>query len=223
MLVVDDDARIRLLLAWRLEAEGLEVLEAADGLTALRSIEVDAPDLVLLDLNLPGIGGLDVLSRIRERGDLPVIVLTGRAGVTDRIVGLDIGADDYVIKPFSPAEVAARVRAVMRRRSGAAQEDARLVFGPLVIDTTTREVSVEERPVELTRLEFDLLCALAGTPRRAFRRSELLDSVWGLGEAGQGESAVTQAIHRLRRKLEADPSNPRWLRSVAGIGYRFEP
>lgn len=222
ILIVDDDARIRSLLAWRLEADGWQVHEAADGPAAIRLVDELSPDFVLLDLNLPGLGGLDVLARIREAGDLPVIVLTARAGEADRVVGLDLGADDYVVKPFSPAEVAARVRAVLRR--GGHDGSDRLEFANLTIDRRTRDVILGGQRTEVTRTEFDLLWCLASAPRQVFTRAHLLDLVWGArNEPWQGESTVTQTVHRLRLKLETDPAQPRHLSTVPGVGYRFEP
>lgn len=227
VLVVDDDAKICALLRWRLETDGLVVTEARDGQAALREVADHAPDLVILDLNLPVLGGLDVLARIREGTSIPVIVLTGRAGEAERIVGLDRGADDYVVKPFSPAEMSARVRAVLRRGRGPVRRTGgagRLQFSDLVIDPTTHEVIAAGRAVELTATEFALLHCLAASPRRAFSRGELLELAWdATGAADAEEATVTQHVHRLRAKLEADPARPRWVRTVTGVGYRFEP
>jgi len=203
VLVVDDDQRVRTVVCWQLEADGYAVTEAADGADALAQIERDRPDLVVLDLSLPGIGGLDVLRRVREsdRADspLPVIVLSGRSGETDRIIGLDLGADDYLVKPFSPGELAARVRSVLRRtRPGAAS--ARPADG-LWVDETSRDVTLDGRPVDLTAKEFDLLAFLVRHPRQVFTRAQLLQQVWGSGKGWQGEATVTEHVHRLRHKL----------------------
>ncbi len=222
MLVVDDDEQVRTLVAWQLEAEGFDVSGAADGAAALRAIEADPPDLIVLDLSLPHVDGLDVLTRLRRTSRIPVIVLTGRGGETDRIVGLDLGADDYLVKPFSPGELAARVRSVLRRATPEAPAD-RLEFGTLGIDVTTREVHLAGAAVELTAKEFDLLVFLARAPRQVFTRAQLLERVWGAVGEWQDSATVTQHVHRLRHKLEADPARPVRLRTVRGVGYRFEP
>jgi len=222
VLVVDDDEQVRRIVAWQLEAEGFAVDEAADGEQALTAIEAQAPDVVVLDLALPRLGGLDVLSRLRRTSAIPVIVLTGRGGETDRVVGLDLGADDYLVKPFSPRELAARVRCVLRRVTRAGHS-TRLEVGTLCIDLGVREVTLEGLPVELTAKEFDLLAFLARSPRQVFSRPQLLRHVWSSSPEWQDEATVTQHIHRLRHKLEEDPNQPRWLRTVRGVGYRFEP
>jgi two-component system, OmpR family, phosphate regulon response regulator PhoB len=219
VLVVDDDERVRTLLSWRLEAEGFVVRCAADGAEALDRIGRECPDLVVLDLSLPGVAGLDVLRRVRDEGPLPVIILSGRSGETDRIVGLDLGADDYLVKPFSPGELAARVRSVLRR----ARPPAAAPSASVVVDPATREAFVRGRPVELTAREFDLLVFLVRNPRQVFTRPQLLRSVWDSEAAWQSEATVTEHIHRLRGKLEDDPAHPRWLQTVRGVGYRLEP
>jgi two-component system phosphate regulon response regulator PhoB len=222
VLVVDDDEQVRTVVAWQLEAEGFTVAGAADGATALGAVEADPPDLIVLDLSLPRVDGLDVLTRLRRTSTIPVIVVTGRGGESDRIVGLDLGADDYLVKPFSPGELAARVRSVLRR-SGPEVPSDRLEFGPLQVDVTTREVRVSGTAVELTAKEFDLLVFLARSPRQVFSRAQLLKRVWGSATEWQDAATVTQHVHRLRHKLEPDPSEPRWLCTVRGVGYRFEP
>lgn len=222
VLVVDDDEQIRTLVSWQLEAEGFAVRGAADGASALRAVEADPPDLIVLDLSLPRLDGLDVLTRLRRTSAIPVIVVTGRGGETDRIVGLDLGADDYLVKPFSPGELAARVRSVLRRAAPEAPV-VRLTFGTLDIDVSTREVRVHEVAVELTAKEFDLLVFLARSPRRVFTRAQLLERVWGSATQWQDDATVTQHVHRLRHKLEPEPAKPAWLRTVRGVGYRFEP
>lgn len=228
ILVVDDDERIRTMLSWQLEAEGFAVRCAADGADALDRIGRERPDLVVLDLSMPGIGGLDMLRRFRYResadgsAPLPVIILSGRSGETDRIVGLDLGADDYLVKPFSPGELAARIRSVLRRsrpQSGAQEPESpgiRIVAAP-------REVFVQGRQVDLTAKEFDLLAFLVRNPRQVFTRAHLLGAVWDSAARWQSEATVTEHIHRLRGKLEEDPARPRWLRTVRGVGYRLEP
>ena len=227
VLVVDDDERVRTLLSWQLEAEGFTVRCTADGTDALECIERDRPALVVLDLSLPGVAGLDVLRRVREREEaayaapLPVIILSGRTGETDRIVGLDLGADDYLVKPFSPGELAARVRSVIRRARSATA--TRAGQAGLSVDIATREAFAGGRRVDLTAREFDLLAFLVRNPRQVFTRPQLLRSVWSSEESWQSEATVTEHIYRLRGKLEDDPACPRWLHTVRGFGYRLEP
>lgn len=224
VLVVDDDAAIRTVVRWQLDDAGFRVVEADDGPSALRRIRDDRPTLVILDLSLPGLGGLDVLRSVRGgrtgRPDTPVIVLSGRSGETDRIVGLDLGADDYLVKPFSPGELAARVRSVLRRTSPDPAEEA-ITVGWLRIEPASRRVTRDETDVDLTPKEFDLLSFLASHPRRVFSRSQLLDRVWNSSSDWLGEATVTEHVHRLRLKLERDPSRPRLLRTVRGIGYQL--
>ena len=222
VLVVDDDEQVRTLVAWQLEAEGFTVSGAADGASALGEIDARPPDLIVLDLSLPLVDGLDVLTRLRRTSAIPVIVLTGRGGETDRIIGLDLGADDYLVKPFSPGELAARVRSVLRR-STPGDLTGRLEFGDLDIDVSMRVVSVAGVAAELTAREFDLLVFLARSPRQVFTRAQLLKRVWGSSTEWQDAATVTQHVHRLRQKLEQDPHDPRWLRTVRGVGYRFDP
>ena len=222
VLVVDDDEQVRTVVAWQLEAEGFAVSGAADGATALGEIEARPPDLIVLDLSLPQVDGLDVLTRLRRTSAIPVIVLTGRGGETDRIIGLDLGADDYLVKPFSPGELAARVRSVLRRTTPG-ELSGRLEFGSLGIDVARREVTVGGEPVELTAKEFDLLVFLARSPRQVFTRAQLLKRVWGSSPEWQDAATVTQHVHRLRQKLEADPHDPVRLRTVRSVGYRFDP
>jgi DNA-binding response OmpR family regulator len=225
VLVVDDDARVRTVVAWQLEAEGFAVVEAADGAAALDGILRHRPDLVVLDLSLPGVGGLDVLRRVRGGdvgpAELPVIVLSGRSGETDRIVGLDLGADDYLVKPFSPGELAARVRSVLRRVRPAPAAPGCRTAG-LRVDLDAREVTVDGRPVELTAREFDLLAFLHRHPRRVFTRAQLLAQVWASAPGWQGEATVTEHVHRLRHKLETCGGR-RYVTTVRGVGYRLEP
>lgn len=223
VLVVDDDHRVRTAVTWQLEADGFVVFVAGDGVTALTRIEHDRPDLVVLDLALPGMSGLDVLCRVRS-GDratagLPIIVLSGRSGETDRIVGLDLGADDYLVKPFSPGELAARVRSVLRR-----SRNATAPVGPAVglwIDEASREATLDGRPLELTAKEFDLLAFLARHPRQVFTRTQLLRHVWGSGKGWQGEATVTEHVHRLRQKLGPCGDGRPIVQTVRGVGYRI--
>lgn len=224
MLVVDDDAAIRTVVRWQLDDAGFRVVEADDGATALRRIRDDHPTLVVLDVSLPRLGGLDVLRSVREgkvgRSDMPIIVLSGRSGETDRIVGLDLGADDYLVKPFSPGELAARVRSVLRRTSPQLSGEA-ITIGSLRIETASRGVLLDGREVELTPREYDLLVFLATHPNQVFTRSQLVDRVWASSSEWLGEATVTEHVHRLRLKLEADPSRPRLLRTVRGVGYQL--
>jgi DNA-binding response OmpR family regulator len=225
VLVVDDDQRVRTVVAWQLEADGFAVTEACDGAAALAEIERDRPDLVVLDLSLPGVGGLDVLRRVRAAEGtappLPVIVLSGRSGETDRIIGLDLGADDYLVKPFSPGELAARVRSLLRRaRLGAVP--AKPAAG-LWVDENSRDVTLDGCPVVLTAKEFDLLAFLVRHPRQVFTRAQLLQHVWGSGKGWQGEATVTEHVHRLRQKLGAGADGRPIVQTVRGVGYRLEP
>lgn len=225
LVVVDDDA-VRTDVAWQLEAAGFSVAQAGDGVHAVSAIATYRPDLVVLDLSRPARGGLDVLRRIRDgettsAPDLPVIVLSGRSEPTDRIVDLDRGADDYLVKPFSPGELATRVRSVLRRTQR--HPLPRIKAGTLRIDPATRDVVLDDRPIELTAKEFDLLAFLAAHPRHVFTRSQLLAHVWQSSSSWQGEATVTEHVHRLRHKIEADPAHPRLLRTVRGVGYQLEP
>ncbi|MGH3443241.1 MAG: response regulator [Nitriliruptorales bacterium] len=223
ILVVDDEPMVREVVTGYLEREGFQVEVAADGRAALEALRRRRPDLVILDLMLPKVGGLDILRGVRQISRLPVIVLTARADEGDRVLGLELGADDYVVKPFSPRELGARVRSVLRRAAPPDPGGRRLEFDGLTIDTASREVVVSGEAVALTALEFELLAFLAATPRTVFSRAELLASVWGSSPAYQDPSTVTVHIRRLRKKIEEDPGDPRWIRTVFGIGYRFDP
>jgi DNA-binding response OmpR family regulator len=222
VLVVDDEPIVRDVVVRYLKREGFDTLEAGDGDTARELIERSPPELVVLDLMLPGTDGLALCRWIRSRGELPVIMLTARGEEADRIVGLELGADDYVTKPFSPRELAARVRTVLRRTTRSAGPAERLSFGRLVIDAGTREVHVDDRPLRLTAKEFDLLFFLASNPRHVFSRDQLMARVWGY-EAALDTGTVTVHIRRLRAKIELDPAKPRHLETVWGVGYRFVP
>jgi DNA-binding response OmpR family regulator len=225
VLVVDDEPIVREVLSRYLSREGFEVDTAADGQAALDVFEATRPELIVLDLMLPRMDGLEVFRRIRARNGAAVIMLTARGEETDRVVGLELGADDYIAKPFSPREVVARVRAVLRRtrdRTMAAPGEETLRFRELEIDTRTREVRVDGRPVELTPREFDLLHFMASSPRTVFNRLYLLDQLWDASFDGD-PSTVTVHVRRLREKIEPDPSSPRHLVTVWGAGYRFEP
>jgi two-component system response regulator VicR len=222
VLVVDDEPTIREVVVRYLRRDGYETLEAADGDRARELIEKSEPSLVVLDVMLPGTDGLALCRWIRSRSSLPVILLTARGDEVDRIVGLELGADDYVTKPFSPRELAARVRTVLRRLGPQAPVEERLAWDGLVIDAAAREVTRRGRPVQLTAKEFDLLRFLARHPRRVFSRDQLMSSVWGY-EAAYDTGTVTVHVRRLREKLEDDPSRPQLLETVWGAGYRFCP
>jgi two-component system response regulator ResD len=222
VLVVDDEPTIREIVVSYLERAGFKTLEAADGNRARELLERDPPDLVVLDLMLPGTDGLELCRGIRSRSRLPVIMLTARGEESDRIVGLELGADDYVTKPFSPRELAARVRTVLRRAEPGAAADERLSYDGLVIDSGTREVTRGSEPLRLTAREFDLLWFLASHPRRVFSREHLMRRVWGYS-AALDTGTVTVHMRRLREKIEDDPSHPRRLETVWGVGYRFAP
>lgn len=222
VLIVDDEPMVREVVTRYLEQDGFGVAEAATGDEALTKLDAFRPDLVVLDIMLPGINGLDLLTGIRAERDLPVIMLTARADETDRVIGLELGADDYVIKPFSPRELTARIRSVLRR-AGAPREPAGTIeAGNLTIDLASREVAVDGREAPLTVKEFDLLAFLAQSPRQVFSRSQLLHHVWDSSPEWQDPSTVTVHIRRIRNKIEPDPEAPRYLVTVRGVGYRFE-
>lgn len=224
VLVVDDDDTVREVVRRYLARDGHSVLEAADGATALTSIRRDAPDLVVLDLMLPGIDGLEICREIRRSTDIPVIMLTALGTESDRVVGLEYGADDYVVKPFSPRELALRVARVLQRTRQAATaaetKPALLRDGDLEIDETARTVHRDGEPLSLTSREFDLLTFLVRNPGQAFSRAELMDRVWQWSFGDQ--STVTVHARRVREKIEQDPSHPERLITVWGLGYRFE-
>ena len=222
VLVVDDEPIVRDVVVRYLQRDGFETLEAADGDTARKLIETGSPHLVVLDVMLPGIDGLALCRWIRSRGELPVIMLTARGEEADRIVGLELGADDYVTKPFSPRELAVRVRTVLRRTAHASLPDERLDFGRLAIDARSREVTVGAVRLRLTAKEFDLLFFLATHPRQVFSRDQLMDRVWGYA-AALDTGTVTVHVQRLRSKIELDPKSPQHLETVWGVGYRFVP
>ncbi len=222
ILVVDDEPIVRDVICRYLERDSFQTLEARDGEEAFRLLGAEDIHLVVLDVMLPGPDGLELCRWIRARSDLPVIMLTGRGEVTDRIVGLEMGADDYIAKPFSPRELVARVRSVLRRAGARASGGDRIELPWLVLDPATREVEVSGEPVRLTVREFDLLEFLCRHPRHAFSRDQLMDAVWGYRSA-RDTGTVTVHIRRLREKLEDEPAQPRRLQTVWGIGYRFVP
>jgi two-component system, OmpR family, phosphate regulon response regulator PhoB len=228
ILVVEDDPDISDLLKRVLESDGYEVEMATDSAGALRAVAEGAPDLVLLDVVLGGEDGRDLLVQLRQKSDVPAVFLTGRGLEGDRIAGLRMGADDYIVKPFSRGELSARIETVLRRArpSVAAPEvkdaGSSLSFGELRIDLTTREVERAGELIELTAMEFNLLAFLAASPRQVFSRQQLLQNVWSSSSEWQDEATVTEHIRRVRRKIEVDPDHPRWITTVRGVGYRFE-
>jgi DNA-binding response OmpR family regulator len=222
ILVVDDDATTRDVVVRYLERAGFAAIEAPDGDAARAVLATRQPSLVVLDLMLPGADGLSLCRQIRSSSALPVIMLTALTEETDRIVGLELGADDYVTKPFSPRELVARVRTVLRRSGSVDAAPDRLLAGELVIDGAAREVRKDDEPVRLTSKEFDLLWFLARHPRRVFSRDQLMNMVWGHSQEID-TGTVTVHVRRLREKIEEDPSRPRHLLTVWGAGYRFEP
>lgn len=220
VLIVDDEPIVREVVAGYLEREGYRTLEAGDGEHARELLEREPPDLVVLDVMLPGTDGLSLCRWIRGRSELPVILLTARGEEADRIVGLELGADDYVTKPFSPRELAARVRTVLRRATAPLPREARLSLGDLEIDAGAREVIKAGEILRLTAREFDLLWFLASHRRRVFSRDQLMNRVWGY-EAALDTGTLTVHVRRLREKIEDDPSRPKLLETVWGVGYRF--
>jgi DNA-binding response OmpR family regulator len=224
ILVVEDEPSIREVVSLYLRRAGYQVTVVADGQAALDRLASQLPDLVILDLMLPQVDGLEITSWLRERGDTPIIMLTARREERDRIAGLEMGADDYVVKPFSPQELVSRVRAVLRRtaasRPGGGERP--LLYDDLCIDPQSRLVEVRGEEKTLTAKEFDLLWTMASHPRQVFTRDQLLDRVWGLTEYID-PSTVTVHVRRLREKLEADPGDPRYILTAWGVGYRFEP
>jgi DNA-binding response OmpR family regulator len=224
VLVVDDEPTVTEVVSIYLERAGYRVAVAADGETALGILEGQSPDLVVLDLMLPDVGGLEITRWLRARGDIPIIMLTARKEEVDRILGLELGADDYVVKPFSPQELVSRVKAVLRRTYGASpvRNERPLEVANLRIEPQTRVVELGGEEISLTAKEFDLLWELARHPRQVFNRDQLLELVWGMSDYID-PSTVTVHVHRLREKIEAEPSNPRHIQTVWGVGYKFEP
>jgi DNA-binding response OmpR family regulator len=222
ILVVDDEATIREVVSRYLVREGFQVREAADGFEALDAIKEDPPDLIVLDLMLPGIDGLTLTQHLRQDRAVPIIMLTAKGEPGDRIRGLDLGADDYITKPFSPQEVVSRVRAVLRRSGGdvVSSPQQRIAFDHLEIDPGSHEVSLDGAPVALTAKEFELLLYFAQNPGQVFTRTQLLSQVWG-DELYTDPSTVTVHIRRLREKIETDPGSPKIILTVWGVGYKF--
>jgi DNA-binding response OmpR family regulator len=230
VLLIDDDARLAELLDGYLKPQGIALVHAGGGQAGLGALQSGGFDAVLLDVMMPGIDGLAVLRKLRDAGHrIPVIMLTARGDETDRVVGLELGADDYVAKPFSPRELVSRVHAVLRRRAAGGDGSAdsngageRLEFGELAIDPVAREATLRSKPLPLAPREFDLLHYFATNPRRVFSREDLLDALWDLSFDGDA-ATVTVHIRRLREKIEPDPSSPQRIVTVRGAGYRFEP
>jgi DNA-binding response OmpR family regulator len=222
VLVVDDEPIVRDVVVRYLEQEGYRTLQAADGDAARELLEQEEPSLVVLDLMLPGTDGLDLCRWIRGRSQLPVIMVTALGEEGDRLTGLELGADDYLTKPFSPKELVARVKAVLRRSQNGSPKAERIEIADLSIDAGRRRVTRRGEALVLTALEFDLLWFLAGHPNRVFTRRELMDNVWGYSSA-LDTGTVTVHVRRLRAKVEDDPAHPRHLETVWGSGYRFTP
>jgi DNA-binding response OmpR family regulator len=220
ILVVDDEARIVKLVRDYLERAGFDVLTARDGETALQTTRLEKPDLIVLDLMLPGVDGLDVCRRLRRESSVPIIMLTARVEEADRIVGLELGADDYVTKPFSPRELVARVRATLRRVHGELGPAPIIRAGDVELDTVALTTTVAGQPIDLTATEFHLLATLARQPGRIFSREQLLEAIHGVAFDGYDRS-VDSHVKNLRRKIEPDPRQPYYIQTVYGVGYRF--
>jgi DNA-binding response OmpR family regulator len=222
--IIEDEPNITEIVSLYFTRAGFEVVNYTDGLVALEALSRQVPDLIILDVMLPGMDGFTLTRLLRDRSNVPIILLTARHEETDRIAGLELGADDYVTKPFSPQELVSRVRAVLRRARAlpVSKEEQPLVFEQININPQTRVVKVREKDVSLTAKEFDMLYYLARHPQRVFTRDELLEKVWGHSEYID-PGTVTVHIRRLREKIETDPANPAYLVTVWGVGYKFEP
>ena len=223
VLVVDDESMVREVVCAYLEREGFTTFEAIDGQTALERVDEHGPDLIVLDVMLPKLDGFSVLAELRKHTQVPVILLTARADEVDRVLGLELGADDYVVKPFSPRELAARVRSVLRRAAPSQPTAEVLDFGDIRIDGRTREVFRDGERIDMPPMEFDLLSYLASSPRQVFTRGQILEHVWGSSSEWQDPSTVTVHIRRLRQKIEENADDPQIILTVWGRGYRFEP
>jgi DNA-binding response OmpR family regulator len=223
VLVVEDDATVADVVARYLNLDGFDVVCVGDGQTALRAVDESAPDIVVLDIMLPGMDGLEVCRRLRATSAVPIIMLTARGDESDRVAGLELGADDYLTKPFSPRELVARINAIIRRSQTSAGTSANHVVaaGDLEVDLGAHEVRRRGRRINLTAKEFELLAFLVTHPRRVFTRDELLEQVWGYTFGDR--STVTVHVRRLREKIEADPTRPQRVATVWGVGYRFDP
>ncbi len=220
ILVVDDELDIVKVVRAYLEQSGFRVMTASDGQQALVTFRHEQPDLIVLDLNLPKLNGLDVCRAIRRESNVPIIMLTARVEETDRLIGLEIGADDYIVKPFSPREVVARVRTVLRRSAPLVQQPSLIAVGDLTINPLKHEVQLQDRAIDLTPSEFNLLLTMASQPGRAFSRMDLLDAAQG--EAYEGyERSIDVHIKNLRQKLGNEPRDPTYILTVYGVGYKF--
>ena len=221
ILVVEDDAVYQRYLVSLLEREGYRVSAVFEAEEALRVLAKDVPDLIVADVELPGMSGLELLNRVKATASVPVVIVSGHDTEPDRVIGLDLGADDYIVKPFLPREFAARVRSALRR---SATDGTRAVrHGELEIHPASRQVNLAGNPLTLTRREFDLLLYLASRPGEVVDRQQLLQEVWGSSDEWQDSATVTEHVRRIRHKIEADPANPRWIHSVRNVGYRFNP
>ena len=222
ILIAEDEPNIRKPLAASLERDGFRCLQAGDGPQALELVTTSAPDLIVLDLMMPGMDGFSVCRSIRKQSQVPILILTARDGESDQILGFELGADDYVTKPFSLGVLKSRIRSLLRRtREGDGQEDAEVLKrGPLEIDVTRHRATLDGKELELTSTEFDLLAYLARAPGRAFTRQQLLENVWGYHFEGY-QRTVDSHVRRLRKKLESDPKDPRFVETVFKVGYRF--
>lgn len=219
VLIVEDDRKIAALVAKNLDAAGLRCHTAPDGLTAIRDIASISPKLIVLDIGLPHLDGIELTRQIRRASDVPILMLTARTGESDKVLGFEVGADDYLTKPFSTRELVARVRALLRRTSVSRPVEI-ITRGELVIDSGRRTVTSSNNPIELTALEFDLLQFLASHPGRVYSRDALMEFVWGEDRVVDPRS-IDSLISRLRRKLETDPAHPRYVQTIWGAGYRF--
>jgi two-component system, OmpR family, alkaline phosphatase synthesis response regulator PhoP len=220
IMVVDDEPKIVRLARDYLERGSFRVLPMHDGLAALAAARQEKPDLIVLDLNLPGLDGLDLCRALRRESSVPIIMLTARVEETDRLIGLEVGADDYIVKPFSPRELVARVRAVLRRTQGDVQASGLIRTGELEIDLQGHRVTRRGELLKLTRIEFNLLATLAQHPGQTFSRAQLIQRLHGSAD-GSFDRSIDAHVKNLRRKLEEDPANPRYVLTVYGIGYQF--
>lgn len=222
VLVIEDDRALRRGLAMNFELRGYRVLTAADGDEGIKLAFDSGPDLIVLDIMLPGFSGLDILSELRAKGrDVPILILSARGSTDSKIEGLGLGADDYLAKPFALSELFARVEALLRRRRAEKRKNLRRVFGGLIIDLAGRRVTLRGKEVGLSAKEFDLLALLAGSPGKAFRRDDILDRVWGFGFDGTART-VDNFILSLRQKIESDPASPVMIKTVRQVGYKFD-
>lgn len=222
IMIAEDEPSIAEVVSLYLKRAGYQVTVVGNGAEALTQLQHELPDLLVLDLMLPGTDGISITRWLRDRSDLPIIMLTARRSEADRIAGLEMGADDYVVKPFSPQELVSRVRAVLRRTNTSTDFERKVEFPQISINPRTRVVLVNNKEVSLTAKEFDMLYLFARNPKRVFSRQQLLEQVWGLSEYID-PGTVTVHVRRLREKIECDPSNPEYIQTVWGVGYKFEP